>query len=78
MKGRQMMMNRMNRAAIIVYATLMTAIEGAWQSLREMVDDERGDVVQAVLLMMIAVVAVAFLWSLMKPWIANLWEQITG
>lgn len=53
------------------------AVTGFFQDLK---DDERGlsGVVVAVLLILIAVLAVVFIWGGLSGWLKELWEKITN
>lgn len=48
--------------------------------VQDLKSDERGmsGVVEAVLLILIAVLAVVFLWGKLGPWISGMWKKIQG
>ncbi|WNS42901.1 archaellin/type IV pilin N-terminal domain-containing protein [Paenibacillus sp. MMS20-IR301] len=50
------------------------------EGIRSFKEDERGlsGVVVAVLLILVAVLAIVFLWSSLSDWLEKLWEKITG
>lgn len=55
------MMSKLDKACIFVYAAVLTFCGGVKNDLRDMMDDERGDLVQTVLLAMVAVVLAGLL-----------------
>lgn len=50
------------------------------EGIRSLKEDERGlsGVVVAVLLILVAVLAIVFLWSSLSAWLEKLWDKITG
>lgn len=67
------MMNKFNTMCTMAFL----AATGFFNDLKK---DERGlsDVVSAVLLILVAVLAVVLLWQLLGDWLMQLWGQITG
>lgn len=47
---------------------------------RELKEDERGlsDVVVAILLILIVVLAIVLIWGFLSGWLNDLWQRITG
>ena len=56
------------------------AKEKVCQAVEDLKRDERGlsGIVVAVLLILVAVLAVVMLWGLLKDYITDIWEKITG
>ena len=67
------MLNKLNALAIAAYLS----VTGFFDDLKS---DERGlsDVVTAVLLILVAVLAVVMIWGLLSGWLQELWGRITG
>ena len=58
----------------------LAAKEKVCQAVEDLKRDERGlsGIVVAVLLILVAVLAVVMLWGLLKDYITDIWEKITG
>ena len=58
----------------------MVLAYGAKQRAKDFMEDEHGlaGVVVAVLLILIAVLAIVFLWSSLSDWLSDLWTKIIG
>ena len=74
------MLKKLNQlsAALYIRATLPML---SWkQEFLALKDDERGlsGVVVSVLLILVAVLAVVFLWGNLSEWLQQLWERIIG
>jgi flagellin-like protein len=67
------MLERINMLSIVTYAALKGFIDGLKK-------DERGlsGVVVSVMLILVAVLAVALVWGLLKGSIQGWWEKITA
>ena len=74
------MMHKLNRAALMAYAMLVTCRCRLRNELRELWTDERGisDIVAAVLLILVAVLGIAALWALLGQFIQDKWDEIVG
>ena len=72
------MVNRLNQVSIVVYITVLSMCAALKREARVALDDERGSVVEYVLLAMVAIMAVAALWNIMRPWISDMWRKITA
>lgn len=70
----------LNRLAVNAMCGAFTAKEKVCQAVEDLKRDERGlsGIVVAVLLILVAVLAVVMLWGLLKDYITDLWEKITG
>lgn len=70
----------LNRLAINAMCGAFTAKEKVCQAVEDLKRDERGlsGIVVAVLLILVAVLAVVMLWGLLKGYITDIWEKITG
>ena len=67
------MLKKANELSMMAYL----AVTGLFRDLKE---DERGlsGVVVAVLLILVAVLAVVFLWGALSGWLQEMWGSITG
>ena len=67
------MLNKLNQLSVAAYVKTSAFFRG-------LKSDERGlsGVVVAVLLILVAVLAVVMLWGLLKDYITDIWEKITG
>lgn len=65
------MMKKLDKACILTYATVLTFCVGVKNDLRDMMDDEQGDIVQTVLLAMIAIVAAGVLLGVIRTFIST-------
>lgn len=74
------MFRKLNRFSMALYAQMLVLGITLKEDLRSLKDDERGlsGIVVAVLLILVAVLAVVFLWDGLKVWLSSLWTQITG
>lgn len=63
-----------------IYDLPLLAYLAATGFIRRVKEDERGlsGVVVAVLLILVAVLAVAFLWGGLSGWLGELWDKITS
>ena len=70
----------LNRLAINAMCGAFAAKGKVCQAVEDLKRDERGlsGVVVAVLLILVAVLAVVMLWGLLKDYITDIWEKITG
>lgn len=70
----------LNRLAINTMCGAFAAKEKVCQAVEDLKRDERGlsGIVVAVLLILVAVLAVVMLWGLLKGYITDIWEKITG
>lgn len=70
----------LNRLAINAMCGAFAAKEKVCQAVEDLKSDERGlsGIVVAVLLILVAVLAVVMLWGLLKGYITDIWEIITG
>lgn len=70
----------LNRLAINAMCGAFAAKEKVCQAVEDLKRDERGlsGIVVAVLLILVAVLAVVMLWGLLKDYITDIWEKITG
>ena len=70
----------LNRLAANAMCGAFAAKEKACQAVEDLKRDERGlsGIVVAVLLILVAVLAVVMLWGLLKGYITDIWEIITG
>lgn len=70
----------LNRLAVNAMCGVFTAKEKVCQAVEDLKRDERGlsGIVVAVLLILVAVLAVVMLWGLLKDYITDIWEKITG
>lgn len=70
----------LNRLAINAMCGAFAAKEKVCQAVEDLKSDERGlsGIVVAVLLILVAVLAVVMLWGLLKDYITDIWEKITG
>lgn len=70
----------LNRLAINAMCGAFAAKEKVCQAVEDLKRDERGlsGIVVAVLLILVAVLAVVMLWGLLKGYITDIWEKITG
>ncbi len=70
----------LNRLAVNAMCGAFTAKEKVCQAVEDLKRDERGlsGIVVAVLLILVAVLAVVMLWGLLKDYITDIWEKITG
>lgn len=70
----------LNRLAVNAMCGDFTAKEKVCQAVEDLKRDERGlsGIVVAVLLILVAVLAVVMLWGLLKDYITDIWEKITG
>lgn len=75
-----MMVDKLNRASVALYAQMLILGMTLKEDLRSLKDDERGlsGVVVAVLLILVAVLAVALLWTNLRDWLNSFWNTITG
>lgn len=71
------MMNKLNALTIAAYLSVTGFFKNLGEDLK---NDERGlsDIVSAVLLILVAVLAVVLLWGLLSGWLQDLWAKITG
>ena len=67
------MLNKLNQLSVAAYVKTSAFFRG-------LKSDERGlsGIVVAVLLILVAVLAVVMLWGLLKDYITDIWEKITG
>lgn len=67
------MLKKMNELALAAYL-------GVTGFVNDLKNDERGlsGVVVAVLLILVAVLAIVFLWDSLSTWLEELWTKITG
>ena len=70
----------LNRLAINAMCGAFAVKEKVCQAVEDLKRDERGlsGIVVAVLLILVAVLAVVMLWGLLKDYITDIWEKITG
>jgi len=70
----------LNRLAVNAMCGAFAAKEKVCQAVEDLKRDERGlsGIVVAVLLILVAVLAVVMLWGLLKGYITDIWEKITG
>ncbi len=70
----------LNRLAANAMCGAFAAKEKVCQAVEDLKRDERGlsGIVVAVLLILVAVLAVVMLWGLLKDYITDIWEKITG
>ena len=70
----------LNRLAANAMCGAFAAKEKVCQAVEDLKRDERGlsSIVVAVLLILVAVLAVVMLWGLLKDYITDIWEKITG
>ena len=70
----------LNRLAANAMCGAFAAKEKVCQAVEDLKRDERGlsGIVVAVLLILVAVLAVVMLWGLLKGYITDIWEKITG
>lgn len=70
----------LNRLAVNAMCGAFAAKEKVCQAVEDLKRDERGlsGIVVAVLLILVAVLAVVMLWGLLKDYITDIWEKITG
>lgn len=70
----------LNRLAVNAMCGAFAAKEKVCQAVEDLKRDERGlsGIVVAVLLILVAVLAVVMLWGLLKGYITDIWEIITG
>lgn len=70
----------LNRLAANAMCGAFAAKEKICQAVEDLKRDERGlsGIVVAVLLILVAVLAVVMLWGLLKDYITDIWEKITG
>ncbi len=70
----------LNRLAVNAMCGAFAAKEKVCQAVEDLKSDERGlsGIVVAVLLILVAVLAVVMLWGLLKDYITDIWEKITG
>ena len=70
----------LNRLATNAMCGAFAAKEKVCQAVEDLKRDERGlsGIVVAVLLILVAVLAVVMLWGLLKDYITDIWEKITG
>lgn len=75
-----MMVDKLNRVSVALYAQMLILGMTLKEDLRSLKDDERGlsGVVVAVLLILVAVLAVALLWTNLRTWLNSFWSTITG
>ena len=75
-----MMMGKLNRLSVALYAQLRLRGKPLKEALRSLKDDERGlsGIVVAVLLILVAVLAVILLWGQLKGWLGTMWGNITN
>lgn len=74
-----MMMGKLNRLSVALYAQMLMLGMTLKEDLRSLKDDERGlsGIVVAVLLILVAVLAVVFLWDSLSEWLDGMWTTIT-
>ena len=74
------MLNQWNRLSTAVYVKAVLLAQNLGAELREFKEDERGisGIVVAVLLILVAVLAVVFLWGSLSKWLQDMWNKITG
>ena len=67
----------MIRYLIMPAEMIYFAIKGLFTNLK---DDERGlsDIVVAILLILVAVLAILLIWSFLGDFLKSLWDNITG
>lgn len=67
------MLKKLNKASIIAYLHVS-------EFFRKLKEDERGvdGIVVAVLLVLVAVLAVVFLWGAMSGWLDGMWKNVTS
>ena len=70
----------LNRLAVNAMCGAFATKEKVCQAVEDLKRDERGlsGIVVAVLLILVAVLAVVMLWGLLKGYITDIWEKITG
>ena len=70
----------LNRLAANAMCGAFAAKEKVCQAVEDLKRDERGlsGIVVAVQLILVAVLAVVMLWGLLKDYITDIWEKITG
>ena len=70
----------LKRLAVNAMCGAFAAKEKVCQAVEDLKRDERGlsGIVVAVLLILVAVLAVVMLWGLLKDYITDIWEKITG
>ena len=70
----------LNRLAANAMCGAFAAKEKVCQAVEDLKRDERGlsGIVVAVLLILVAVLAIVMLWGLLKDYITDIWEKITG
>ena len=70
----------LNRLAANAMCGAFAAKEKVCQAVEDLKRDERGlsGIVVDVLLILVAVLAVVMLWGLLKDYITDIWEKITG
>lgn len=74
------MLGKLNRYSVALYAQMFMLGMTLKEDLRSLKDDERGlsGIVVAVLLILVAVLAVVFLWDSLSIWLSTMWANITG
>lgn len=74
------MAGKLNRLSVVLYTQMLILGMVLKEDMRSLKDDERGlsGVVVAVLLILVAVLAVVFLWDNLSKWLSDMWAIITG
>lgn len=74
------MVGKLNQLSVALYTQMLLLGMTLKEDLRSLKDDERGlsGIVVAVLLILVAVLAVVFLWDSLSAWLTQMWTSITG
>ena len=74
------MLGKLNRLSVALYAQMLMLGMMLKEDMRSLKDDERGlsGIVVAVMLILVAVLAVVFLWDSLSSWLGTMWANITG
>lgn len=74
------MMEKLNRLSTAAYVKAAMLGADLKRKAKDLWEDERGlsGVVVAVLLILVAVLAVVFLWDGLKQWLTDMWNKIVN